>query len=106
VLRMESVAESVADNLVGHYPGVPRLGQAKQTGASASRLIHRLHGQRISARHNEIVPRHSSVRPLVCPVDKGAGPLRAGPSFPFWSLHAAPYKPTTGIKDRATPPPP
>jgi hypothetical protein len=44
VSRMESVAESVADDFVGHHAGVPRLSQEEQTPASANRLIHALHG--------------------------------------------------------------
>src|SRR6266571_6398477 len=43
VLRMESVAERVADYLVRHHPRVPRLGQAEQALAAARGLIHALH---------------------------------------------------------------
>lgn len=32
---MDAVAERVADYLVGHHPGVPRLGQAEQALAAA-----------------------------------------------------------------------
>jgi hypothetical protein len=40
VLRMESVAERVADYLLSHHPGVPRLGQAEQAVAAARGLTH------------------------------------------------------------------
>lgn len=43
VLGMESVAEGVADYLVRHHPGVPRLGEAEQALAAACGLIHALH---------------------------------------------------------------
>jgi hypothetical protein len=43
VLGMESMAERVTDYLVRHHSGMPRLGQAKQTLAAASGLIHALH---------------------------------------------------------------
>ena len=50
VLWMESVAERMADYLVGHYPRVPRLCQAKQAPVAARGLIHTLHAPRLSAR--------------------------------------------------------
>src|SRR5690349_13959841 len=42
VLRMEPVAERVADYLVRHHPRVPRLGQAEQALAASCGLIHAL----------------------------------------------------------------
>ena len=48
VLRMEAVAERVADHLVGHRPGVPRLGQAKQTIIAPGGLIYALHVPRMA----------------------------------------------------------
>src|ERR1022692_3124739 len=44
---MESVAERVADYLVGHHPGVPRRGQAEQALAAACGLVHALHATRM-----------------------------------------------------------
>jgi hypothetical protein len=49
VLRMESVAERVADNLVGHHPVMPCLSQAEQTLAAARHLIDASHLQMMSA---------------------------------------------------------
>jgi hypothetical protein len=47
VLRMESMAERVPDDLVGHHLGVPRLGQTEQAVAAARCLIHALHVPRV-----------------------------------------------------------
>jgi hypothetical protein len=44
VLGVEAVAKGVADHLVGHHPGMPRLGQAKQTLVTTDSLVHALHG--------------------------------------------------------------
>jgi hypothetical protein len=57
VLRMESVAERVADDLVGHHPGMPRLGQAEQALAAARGLIHTLHATRLPGRRDALALR-------------------------------------------------
>jgi hypothetical protein len=36
---VEAVAEGVADDLVGHHPGVPRLGQAEKAFVTAGGLV-------------------------------------------------------------------
>ena len=50
VLGMEAVAERVADDLVGHHPGVPCLGQANQPVVTAGSLVNALHGPWSTAR--------------------------------------------------------
>src|SRR5689334_12850999 len=47
VLRMEPMAERVADHLIGHPPAVPRLSQAEQALAATGRLIHTSHAPRM-----------------------------------------------------------
>ena len=48
MLGMEPVAESVADRLVGHHPGMPCTGQAQQTVGTARGLVHDLHVSRMA----------------------------------------------------------
>ncbi len=43
VLRVETMAESVADDLVGQDMGMPRRGQAQETLVAANGLVHGLH---------------------------------------------------------------
>jgi hypothetical protein len=38
------VAEGVAHHLVGHHPGMPRLGKQEQTRVAAGGVVHALHG--------------------------------------------------------------
>ena len=38
VLRVEAVAERMADHFVGHYPAMPGLGEAAQTADAARRI--------------------------------------------------------------------
>ena len=45
VLGVEAVAEGVAHHLVGHHPGMPRLGQQEQALVTADGVIHALHGR-------------------------------------------------------------
>jgi hypothetical protein len=51
VLRVEPVAKRVADNLIGHHPGMPGVGQAKQTVSSARSVVHRLHVLKMARPH-------------------------------------------------------
>ncbi len=44
MLGVEAVAEGVADDFVGHHPGVPRLGQAAQALVAAGGGVDALHG--------------------------------------------------------------
>ena len=48
VLGVEAVAEGVADHLVGHHPGMPRLGQQEQALVTAGGVVHALHGRIIT----------------------------------------------------------
>ena len=48
MLRVKSVAERVADHVVGHHPGMPRFGQPEQAVVAASSQIHALHVPRIA----------------------------------------------------------
>jgi hypothetical protein len=43
MLRMEAVAERMADNLFGHHPSMPGLGKTAQPVHSTSRFEDRLH---------------------------------------------------------------
>ena len=43
VLRVETVAERVADHLVRHHPGMPRTGQPEQALVATRGLVHRVH---------------------------------------------------------------
>src|SRR5690242_19998608 len=43
MLRVEAVAEGVADHVVVHYPTVPGLGQTTKAFAAASRFEHSAH---------------------------------------------------------------
>ena len=43
MLGVEAVAEGMADELVGHHPGVPRLGQTQQSFVAAGCLVHAGH---------------------------------------------------------------
>jgi hypothetical protein len=47
VAGVESVAERMADHLIGHHPGMPGPGQAKQAHATARGFIHALHAPRM-----------------------------------------------------------
>src|SRR5262245_49058897 len=74
---MESVAESVTDDLVGHHPDVPRLGQADKARASARRLINAVHRVRISGNAAGIhvrFPEHRSSRMI--PSFDGGQPMK------------------------------
>src|SRR5439155_25812084 len=70
VPRVESVAERVADDLVGHHPGVPRLGQAEQARAAPRGLVDALHARK-------------DARPGPVTGYRSAGPAYAGGG---WSL--------------------
>jgi hypothetical protein len=48
VAGVEAVAEGVADDLVGHHPGVPRLGQAEPALVASGGVVHALHGRIIT----------------------------------------------------------
>jgi hypothetical protein len=37
------VAKGVADYLIGHYPGMPCLGESKESFVAASGVVHGLH---------------------------------------------------------------
>ncbi len=51
VLGVEAVAEGVAHYLVGHHPGMPRLGETHEAFVAAGRLVDALHdGIMIGAR--------------------------------------------------------
>src|SRR5688572_14161068 len=47
---METVAERMADHLVGHHPRVPRFGQAQQALAAPGSLIDAVHDQKSARR--------------------------------------------------------
>jgi len=40
---METMAERMADHLVGHHAAMPRIRKAKQALVAAGRLVHALH---------------------------------------------------------------
>jgi hypothetical protein len=44
VLGVEAVAEGVADDLVRHHPGMPRLREAEQAVVTAGGVVHASHG--------------------------------------------------------------
>jgi hypothetical protein len=46
---VEAVAEGVADYLVGHHPGMPRLGDTQEAVAAAGGLVDALHDGIITA---------------------------------------------------------
>jgi len=48
VLWVETMAERVANDLVGHDPVVPRAGQANETLLAPCRLVDRLHGSTVA----------------------------------------------------------
>ena len=47
MLRVKAMGESMAHNLIGHHPLVPRISESEETSLSAGRLEHRLHGPAI-----------------------------------------------------------
>src|SRR5690348_998071 len=63
VLRMEPMAERVADYLIGHHPAVPRLSQADQALAATGRLIHTSHAPRMPRPQRPAQPYAAEHRP-------------------------------------------
>src|SRR5262249_27824280 len=90
VLRMESVAERVADYLVGHHPGMPGLGQAVQASTGARRFVHGLHAFTMPG------PRRAWSRSCARPEVHGAasvrmlvGCVRPAPAQAGWAAWSA-----------------
>jgi len=74
VLRMESMAERVADHLIGHHPAVPGLGQAEQARTAARGLIHALHASRMPGHARPYLrPGQSDLPQSDAPAPQGRG---------------------------------
>src|SRR5215831_12951784 len=72
VLRMEPVAERVADYLVGHHPAVPGFGEAVQALAATRGFVHALHSPTMNLNSNWMKgPAH---RDLPAPVRRTCPP--------------------------------